>query len=64
MSPFASDICAIIDEAFEETIPKTYVLELLSLLLGDDYTGKRRDGLSINLMHCIDCFIYLSLTWL
>ncbi|CAN6929061.1 unnamed protein product, partial [Brassica oleracea var. botrytis] len=36
-------------EAFEEITPQTYVFELLSLLLGDDYTGKRQGGLSTTL---------------
>lgn len=45
-------------EAFEEISPQTYVFELLSLLLGDDYTGKRQGGLSTMLKRFIDCFIY------
>ncbi|KAG2262146.1 hypothetical protein Bca4012_013201 [Brassica carinata] len=44
-SSLAPDLRAQIDETLEEITPR-YVLELLGLPLGDDYAGKRRDGLS------------------
>ncbi|ESQ44826.1 hypothetical protein EUTSA_v10003151mg [Eutrema salsugineum] len=44
-SSLAPDLRAQIDETLEEITPR-YVLELLGLPLGDDYAGKRQDGLS------------------
>ncbi|KFK32921.1 hypothetical protein AALP_AA6G306600 [Arabis alpina] len=44
-SNLAPDLRAQIDETLEEITPR-YVLELLGLPLGDEYAGKRQDGLS------------------
>ncbi|CAA7041702.1 unnamed protein product [Microthlaspi erraticum] len=44
-SSLAPDLRAQIDETLEEITPR-YVLELLGLPLGDEYAGKRKDGLS------------------